>query len=194
MKIWRKLSVEIYCIPHIDGSSLPSSQSFSPSQVNDHGKHSPPVQENWSFEQLLPAVKGYTFNNILNKKRLHVVLIIVLLTTSGLVRSVLAALSGVTKVVHGKAFARGTSKLTWNAYTVFLIRAVFTVIVTIANQIFAYTLSIGALKSLMVFTSETYKICNCWWVRDVGANSQEINILTKRCRSSRVVMGSVGTV
>lgn len=127
------------------------------------------------------------------KKRLHVVLIIVLLTTSGLVRSVLAALSGVTKVVHWKAFARGTSKLTWNAYTVFLIRAVFTVIVTIANQIFAYTLSIVALKSIMVFTSETYKICNCWWVRDVGANSQEINILTKRCRSSRVVMGSVGT-
>ena len=43
-------------LPHIDGSSVPSSQFVCPSHVRDHGTQPPPAQERVSSEQLCPIL------------------------------------------------------------------------------------------------------------------------------------------
>ena len=50
----RSLSLVPRKILQIDGSSVPSSQFFSPLQVRVHETHPPSAQENLSFEQLIP--------------------------------------------------------------------------------------------------------------------------------------------
>ena len=45
-----------------DGSSVPSSQFFSPFQVRVHETHPPSAQENLSFEQLIPEGKWMKLN------------------------------------------------------------------------------------------------------------------------------------
>ena len=43
-------------LPHIDGSSVLSSQFVSPSHVNDHGTQPPPAQDKVPSEQLCPIL------------------------------------------------------------------------------------------------------------------------------------------
>ena len=50
----KKRHVTNATLPHIDGSSVSSSQFFSPSHVRDHGTQPPPAQEKASSEQLFP--------------------------------------------------------------------------------------------------------------------------------------------
>ena len=52
----RKIHVTNAKLPHIDGSSVPSSQSVAPSHVRDHGTQPPPAQEKASSEQLCPIL------------------------------------------------------------------------------------------------------------------------------------------
>ena len=51
-----KIHVKKAKLPHIDGSSVPSSQFLSPSHVRDHGTQPPPAQEKASSEQLCPIL------------------------------------------------------------------------------------------------------------------------------------------
>ena len=52
----RKIHVTNAKLPHIDGSSVPSSQFVSPLHVRDHGTQPPPAQERVSSEQLCPIL------------------------------------------------------------------------------------------------------------------------------------------
>ena len=82
-------------LPHTDGSSVPSSQFFSPSHVRDQDTHPPPAQEKLSPEQVDPVKRNCknhknpnkTLNVFNNNYRL--------LTTFGLVCPVAAVLSRV---------------------------------------------------------------------------------------------------
>ena len=52
----RKIHVTNAKLPHIDGSSVPSSQFASPLHVRDRGTQPPPAQERVSSEQLFPIL------------------------------------------------------------------------------------------------------------------------------------------